>query len=37
VLPYIILGQFMAPVAYRSELAGVLEAPRLVLWNIEKR
>jgi peptide/nickel transport system substrate-binding protein len=37
VLPYIILGQFMAPVADRAELHGVLEAPRLVLWNVEKR
>lgn len=37
VLPYIILGQFMAPVAYRDSLEGVLEAPRLVLWNIEKK
>jgi peptide/nickel transport system substrate-binding protein len=37
VLPYIILGQFTAPVAYRAELQGVLEAPRLVLWNIEKK
>jgi peptide/nickel transport system substrate-binding protein len=37
VLPYIILGQFMAPVAYSNNLAGVLEAPRLVLWNVEKK
>ena len=37
VLPYIILGQFMAPVAYSNSLVGVLEAPRLVLWNVEKK
>jgi peptide/nickel transport system substrate-binding protein len=37
VLPYVILGQFMAPVAYRTELSGVLDAPRLVLWNVEKK
>jgi hypothetical protein len=27
----------MAPVAYSNSLSGVLEAPRLVLWNIEKK
>ena len=36
-VPYIILGQYMAPIAYRKNVSGVLETPRLVLWNIEKK
>ena len=37
VVPYIPVGQFYAPVAYRKSLSGVLDATRLVLWNIEKK
>ena len=36
-VPYVILGQYMAPIAYRKNISGVLETPRLVLWNIEKK
>ena len=36
-VPYILLGQYMAPIAYRKNISGVLETPRLVLWNIEKK
>ena len=36
-VPYIILGQYMAPIAYRKNISGVLDTPRLVLWNIEKK
>jgi peptide/nickel transport system substrate-binding protein len=37
VVPYIPVGQFYAPVAYRKNLSGVLDTVRLVLWNIEKK
>jgi peptide/nickel transport system substrate-binding protein len=38
VLPYVPLGQFMLPVAHRSNLAGVLDGPGYpVVWNITKR
>ena len=36
VVPYIPAGQFLAPIAYRKNLCGVLDTARLVLWNIEK-
>jgi peptide/nickel transport system substrate-binding protein len=31
------VGQFYAPVAYRTNVTGVLDTVRLVLWNIEKK
>jgi len=31
------LGQYVAPVAYRKSLSGVLVAPNINFWNIEKR
>jgi peptide/nickel transport system substrate-binding protein len=37
VVPYVPVGQFYAPIAYRNNLSGVLETVRLVLWNIEKK
>jgi peptide/nickel transport system substrate-binding protein len=37
VVPYVPAGQFFAPIAYRKNLSGILETPRLVLWNIEKK
>jgi peptide/nickel transport system substrate-binding protein len=37
VVPYIPAGQFYAPIAYRKSLNGILDTPRLVLWNIEKK
>ena len=33
---YVPLGQFFSPVAYRSNLKGVMEVPWAVYWNIEK-
>jgi peptide/nickel transport system substrate-binding protein len=36
VVPYLPIGQFLAPIAYRNNLTGVLDTVRLVLWNIEK-
>ena len=38
VLPYVPLGQFLLPLAYRSNLSGVLDGPGYpVMWNIEKK
>jgi peptide/nickel transport system substrate-binding protein len=37
VVPYIPAGQFLAPIAYRKNLSGIQDTPRLVLWNIEKK
>lgn len=34
--PYRILGQSNAPVAFRSNVSGVLPSPIMVYWNIEK-
>ena len=37
VVPYIPLGQFRTPSAFRSNISGVLPGPRLVMWNISKQ
>lgn len=38
VLPYVPVGQFTLPVAYRDNLEGVLEVPGYAaIWNIEKK
>jgi peptide/nickel transport system substrate-binding protein len=34
--PYRVVGQFTAPVAYRTNLTGVLNSPVVVYWNIDK-
>lgn len=34
---YIPLGQFKLPTAYRSELTGVIEAPMMVFWNVDRQ
>lgn len=36
-LPYIPVGQFFQPIAFRKNVTGVLEAPLPVYWNIEKK
>jgi peptide/nickel transport system substrate-binding protein len=36
-VPYIAVGQWKQPVAYRSSLSGVLESAATVFWNIEKK
>jgi hypothetical protein len=30
------LGQYVEPVAYRSRITGVLDAPARLFWNIRK-
>ena len=36
VVPIVPLGQFTRPVATRSNISGLLNAPYLVVWNVEK-
>ena len=35
-LPYIPTGQFITPTAYRKNLSGIIPAPVVFLWNVEK-
>ena len=36
-VPYIPTGQFVIPTAYRSNLKGVVPAPIVFMWNVEKQ
>jgi peptide/nickel transport system substrate-binding protein len=36
-VPYVPTGQFVAPTAYRKDLEGIIVAPVVFLWNVEKR
>ena len=36
-VPYIPTGQFIIPTAYRSNLKGVVPAPIVFMWNVEKQ
>ena len=36
-LPFIPTAQFVIPTAYRSSLSGVIVAPMIFLWNVEKK
>ena len=36
VVPYVNTGLFLRPVAFRSNLRGLLETPYPVMWNVEK-
>ena len=36
-VPYITTAQFFIPTAYRSNLSGVVPAPVVYLWNVEKK
>ncbi len=36
-VPYITIGQFDRPTAYRSNLTGYVPAPLPILWNIDKQ
>ena len=35
--PYLVLGQFDQPYARRANVSGVLAAPVMLFWNIEKK
>src|SRR5947208_11662764 len=36
-VPYVPTGQFVAPTAYRKNLEGIIIAPVVFLWNVEKK
>jgi peptide/nickel transport system substrate-binding protein len=36
-VPYIPTGQFLGPTAYRKNLEGIIVAPVVFLWNVEKK
>jgi peptide/nickel transport system substrate-binding protein len=36
-VPIVLLGQFFQPVAYRTNLVGMLEVPVPVMWNVDKK
>jgi peptide/nickel transport system substrate-binding protein len=36
-IPYVPTGQFVIPTAYRRNLAGIIVAPVVFLWNVEKK
>jgi peptide/nickel transport system substrate-binding protein len=36
-IPYVPTGQFVAPTAYRKSLDGIIIAPVVFLWNVEKK
>src|SRR6266446_9647965 len=36
-VPYVPTGQFVVPTAYRKNLEGIIIAPVVFLWNVEKR
>ena len=36
-VPYVRVGQYFQPIAFRANLKGVLEAGVPVYWNIEKQ
>ncbi len=35
-VPYIPTGQFIIPTAYRKNLSGIIVAPVVFLWNVDK-
>ena len=36
-VPYVPTGQFVVPTAYRRNLDGIIVAPVVFLWNVEKK
>ncbi len=36
-VPYVPLGQFLIPTAYRKNLQGVVLAPEVFMWGVDKR
>ena len=35
--PYRVLGQYEQPFAHRANVSGVLKAPVMLFWNIDKK
>ena len=36
-VPYVPTGQFVVPTAYRKNLEGIIVAPVVFLWNVQKK
>jgi peptide/nickel transport system substrate-binding protein len=36
-VPIVVVGQFAIPTAYRDTLSGIVPAPVVVMWNVEKK
>ena len=36
-IPFVPTGQFAVPTAYRKNLDGIIIAPVVFLWNVEKK
>jgi peptide/nickel transport system substrate-binding protein len=36
-VPYVPTGQFLIPTAYRKNIEGIIVAPAIFLWNVEKK
>jgi hypothetical protein len=36
VVPYVPTGQFVTKTAYRKSIKGVISAPAIFMWNVEK-
>jgi peptide/nickel transport system substrate-binding protein len=36
-MPYVVVGQFLAPKAWRDTIGGIVNASEFVFWNVEKR
>jgi peptide/nickel transport system substrate-binding protein len=36
-VPYVPTGQFLIPTAYRKNLEGIIVAPVVFLWNVDKK
>jgi peptide/nickel transport system substrate-binding protein len=37
VMPYVLVGQFLAPKAWRDNLSGIVNASEFVFWGVEKK
>ena len=37
VVPYVPMGQYLAKIGYRKNIDGILDLPRMVYWNLEKK
>jgi hypothetical protein len=36
-VPYLPMGQYLAKIGYRKNIDGILDTPRMVYWNVEKK
>jgi peptide/nickel transport system substrate-binding protein len=37
IIPYVPLGQFLSPIAYRDRVDGLVDAPLTIFWNMTKK